>query len=78
MNVRNRAGCIRRRVKSRARLEAYEFWKDTFGTIPLREVARQFCVPEGTVRRWKYTDKWDEAAQKNIEDFKRRYGSSPI
>ena len=43
----------------------------------LVEIASQLNLPEGTVRRWKSTHKWDsERSDKNSERSKKRYFES--
>lgn len=44
----------------------------------LVEIASQLNLPEGTVRRWKCTHKWDsERSDKNSERSKRKRGAQP-
>lgn len=53
--------------------------KDMFlqGT-KLIDIARQLDLPEGTVRRWKSTHKWDnERSEKKSERSKRKRGGQP-
>ena len=44
----------------------------------LIDIARQLNLPEGTVRRWKCTHKWDnERSNKNCERSQRKRGGQP-
>ena len=44
----------------------------------LIEIARRLDLPEGTVRRWKCTHKWDsERSDKNSERSHRKRGAQP-
>ena len=44
----------------------------------LVEIAKQLNLPEGTVRRWKCTNKWEsERSEKNSERSKRKRGAQP-
>lgn len=46
--------------------------------IPMVEIARKLDVPEGTVRRWKHTYKWDnERSKKNSERSDNSQGAPP-
>ena len=52
--------------------EAYELYKKGFKLV---EIASQLNLPDGTVRRWKSTHKWDsERSVKNNERSKRKKG----
>lgn len=46
--------------------------------LKLVEIASQLNIPDGTVRRWKSTYKWDnERSEKNSERSKRKRGAQP-
>ncbi len=46
--------------------------------MKLVEIASQLNLPEGTVRRWKSTHKWDsERSDKNSERSERKRGGQP-
>ena len=46
--------------------------------MKLVEIANQLELPEGTVRRWKCTHKWDsERSEKKGERSKRKRGGQP-
>lgn len=46
--------------------------------MKLVEIARKLNMPEGTVRRWKYTHKWDsERSDKKANVRKRKKGGQP-
>lgn len=60
-----------------------------FAGIKLVEIARQLSLPEGTVRRWKCTHKWDQAggersgkaggkkSERSEKGIKRKRGAQP-
>ena len=55
--------------------KAYELFK---GGMKLVEIASQLNLPEGTVRRWKSTHKWDsERSVKNSERSYKKKGGQP-
>ncbi|QHQ61380.1 hypothetical protein Ana3638_11850 [Anaerocolumna sedimenticola] len=55
--------------------QAYELFKSG---MKLVEIASQLNLPEGTVRRWKSTHKWDnERSDKNSERSHKKKGGQP-
>lgn len=55
--------------------KAYELYKQG---MKLVEIANQLNLPEGTVRRWKSTHKWDsERSEKKSERSNRKKGGQP-
>lgn len=55
--------------------EAYELYKQG---LKLVEIASQLNLPDGTVRRWKSTYKWDtERSEKNSERSHKKKGGQP-
>ncbi|HZG16953.1 MAG TPA: terminase small subunit [Candidatus Bathyarchaeia archaeon] len=47
------------RARDPNRDKAFEIWKQSNGTIKLKDIADQLGISEGTVRGWKNKDKWD-------------------
>lgn len=52
------------RKRSPERDRAFAMWKDSGGTIPLKDIAEALDAPEGTVRGWKAKDKWERTFPK--------------
>jgi len=48
------------RLRSPNRDKAFEMWKNSNGSIKLKDIAESLCSSEGTVRGWKNKDKWDD------------------
>ena len=67
------------RARDPNRDKAYEIYKGADGKIDLVEIASQLNLPEGTVRRWKCTHKWDNerSDKKNERSRKRKRGAQP-
>jgi len=56
-----------------SRQRAYELWKESSGTMPLKDIASELGIPTSTVRNWKARDKWDGVhATSHCDATKRR------
>lgn len=66
------------RVRDPRRDQAFELWKASSGTKPLREIADELGLPVGTIRGWKAKDQWNgtqeekRSAPKNTERSKKK------
>lgn len=56
------------RQRSPNRDRAYEMWKESNGTKPLKSIAEELGEPETLVRKWKCQDKWD--SKSNVTERK--------
>lgn len=52
--------------RSPERDKAFELWRDSDKTIPLKDIAEQLSIAETLVRKWKCQDKWDEKIKSNV------------
>lgn len=57
------------RQRSPNRDRAYEMWKESNGTKPLKSIAEELGEPETLVRKWKCQDKWD--SKSNVTEKKK-------
>ncbi|WP_420954614.1 phage terminase small subunit-related protein [Bacillus haynesii] len=48
------------RPRDPRRDEAFRLWKESSGTMKLKDIADELGVSSSTVRKWKATDKWEE------------------
>lgn len=46
--------------------KAFEIWRDSNKSIPLKDIADQLGISETLVRKWKCQDKWDEKLIGNV------------
>ena len=67
------------RPRDPSRDKAFEIYKKNAGDIDLVEIASQLNLPEGTVRRWKSTHKWENerSDKKSERSEKRKRGAQP-
>lgn len=56
------------RVRSPARDEAFEIYKNNNGNIDLVEIAKILSLSPGTVRGWKAKDKWDSELNGTLQN----------
>lgn len=52
--------------RSPERDKAFELWRDSNKTIPLKDIAEQLSIAETLVRKWKCQDKWDTKTIGNV------------
>ncbi|WP_289141530.1 phage terminase small subunit-related protein [uncultured Brevibacillus sp.] len=48
------------RARDPNRDRAFEIWKQSAGSIKLKDIADQLGISEGTIRGWKNKDRWEE------------------
>lgn len=53
------------RPRDPRRDEAFELWKNSGGSLRLKEIAEQLGVSDSQVRRWKSQDKWEGEEELN-------------
>lgn len=58
------------RARSPNRDKAFELWKESNGTILLKEIASQLGVTDSQIRKWKNHDKWEELIKSNVTKSK--------
>lgn len=54
------------RARSPDRDKAFELWRNSKGTLKLKEIAEQLGVADSQVRKWKSQDKWDGQLKGNV------------
>ena len=59
------------RARSPNRDRAFEMWRDSGGTMKLKDIAVEIGEPDSKIRKWKTLDEWDA----QLEQFK---GSAPL
>lgn len=59
------------RKRSPERDQAFEMWKKSGGTMPLKDIADALGQPEGTVRGWKAKDEWEHQLNGTLRTNKR-------
>lgn len=48
------------RARSPDRDKAFEIWKNSNGTIKLKDIAAELNLPDSRIRKWKAEDNWEE------------------
>nr|WP_317615095.1 phage terminase small subunit [Bacillus atrophaeus] len=48
------------RPRDPRRDKAFRLWKESCGSMKLKDIADEFGVTSSTVRKWKANDKWEE------------------
>lgn len=48
------------RARSPDRDKAFEIWKNSNGSIKLKDIATELNLPDSRIRKWKNEDKWEE------------------
>lgn len=58
------------RERSPNRQKAFDLWKDSQGTLPLKDIASALGVSDSQVRKWKNQDAWELAGKSNVTNGK--------
>jgi uncharacterized protein YjcR len=59
------------RERNPNRRKAFEMWKESGGTLSLKDIAAALGVADGTVRGWKNKDNWEERLNGTFQSEKR-------
>ena len=54
------------RARSPDRDKAFEMWRDSGGTMKLKDIANALGLSDTQIRKWKNQDKWDERLNSNV------------
>lgn len=58
------------RARSPDRDKAFEMWRDSGGTMKLKDIADALGLSDTQIRKWKNQDKWDEQLNSNVTILK--------
>jgi uncharacterized protein YjcR len=58
------------RARSPNRDKAFEMWKESGGTILLKDIAAELGVKDSQIRKWKNQDNWGEQLNSNVTKSK--------
>ena len=57
--------------------QAFEIYKKSKGELSLVEIANQLNVSDGTVRGWKFKDKWEQKLSGTFQEVSKKKRSVP-
>lgn len=58
------------RQRSPNRDKAYQLWRESDGTMLLKDIASQLGVSESQIRKWKNQDKWEQSGMVTLPNTK--------
>ena len=58
------------RQRSPNRDKAYQLWRESDGTMLLKDIAAQLGVSESQIRKWKNQDKWEQSGMVTLPNAK--------